>query len=407
MGIFSKLFGKKEEPKFDQSQMVDLSKPFFRPMDERLTQSNVVREAISSITRHAPKMEMFHYVVDENDRIKKGRRWLNRVLQYRPNPLENAGDFLEKALYHYVSSNNVFIYLHFIEREDDDVVLDSLWVLDPLNVEVRVADDGEVLLSFWINNETKRIITPLDNVAFIKRSVGTDEFFGANNRTVRNVLNLIETNYQGIEKAIKTSAALRFLVRTATPMKEEALKKKAEQFQKQFLDVKNSSGVVFHDTGKEIKQVQAQNMYANFKDSEQLYERVYSYFGTNKNIVNGDFNDTQWNAFYESTLAPFVRKMEIELTRKIFTVREMAHGNRIGISTNMLRKMSIEGRLKVIGQVKDLGLMTINEMRQMLHLDPVEDGDVREVSLNYVDAEQQSQYQTGDNPKNDGDGEDE
>ncbi len=43
----------------------------------------------------------------------------------------------------------------------------------------------------------------------------------------------------------------------------------------------------------------------------------------------------------------------------------------------------------------DRGAITINEYRELLYYEPIEDGDVRMVSLNYVKAGDQSQYQVG------------
>jgi hypothetical protein len=43
----------------------------------------------------------------------------------------------------------------------------------------------------------------------------------------------------------------------------------------------------------------------------------------------------------------------------------------------------------------DRGIITINEFRELLYYEPIEDGDVRMVSLNYVKADDQSLYQTG------------
>ena len=43
----------------------------------------------------------------------------------------------------------------------------------------------------------------------------------------------------------------------------------------------------------------------------------------------------------------------------------------------------------------DRGAITINEYRELLYYEPIEDGDVRMVSLNYVKEGDQSQYQVG------------
>ena len=46
--------------------------------------------------------------------------------------------------------------------------------------------------------------------------------------------------------------------------------------------------------------------------------------------------------------------------------------------------------------------MTINEYRELMYYGPVEDGDVRMVSLNYVKAGDQSLYQIGQEGQDNG-----
>ena len=56
---------------------------------------------------------------------------------------------------------------------------------------------------------------------------------------------------------------------------------------------------------------------------------------------------------------------------------------------------SYQTRLNIISQTKELGLLTVNEQRELLGFDPVADGDKRQVSLNYVSADNQDKYQIG------------
>ena len=62
---------------------------------------------------------------------------------------------------------------------------------------------------------------------------------------------------------------------------------------------------------------------------------------------------------------------------------------------------SLQTRINIISQSKEIGILTINEQRELLGYPPVEGGDIRQVSLNYINADDQSEYQSG---KNDGKG---
>ena len=56
---------------------------------------------------------------------------------------------------------------------------------------------------------------------------------------------------------------------------------------------------------------------------------------------------------------------------------------------------SIETRVRVLESTKETGDLTTNERRELLGFPPVEGGDDRQISLNFVNAKDQSQYQTG------------
>ena len=399
LGFFNKLFGKSKSIVKTKQNVVDFFTPMFTDIGNDVTKSHVVQEAISSITKHASKLKLSHYTNDNSGNLQKGRDALNEILQLYPNGLENGADFLEKAMYHWLVDNNVFIYLKFIPSNAymGKEVLDSMWVIDPVETIVNVADDGEIFLTFWINNEIEQVTTSIDNVAVLKRNIGNDEFFGGNNSNINQVLKIIDTNYQGIEKAIKTSAYIRFIVESSTVLNPKVKKQKAEEFADDFLKSgTDTGGVIFTDAANKITQVKHESVYANEKEMEQFYKQVYHYFGTNEHIIKSDYTDQQWNSFYESTIEPFVNKLELELSKKIFSKNERTRGNRIVVEISKLQQMSITSRLSIIKEVKEIGLLSLNEMRELIYLKPIEGGDVRQVSLNYIDADNQSKYQVGD-----------
>ena len=55
---------------------------------------------------------------------------------------------------------------------------------------------------------------------------------------------------------------------------------------------------------------------------------------------------------------------------------------------------SYKTRVDIINQTKEIGILSVNEQRELLGYGPVEGGDVRQVSLNYINADKQDEYQT-------------
>lgn len=65
---------------------------------------------------------------------------------------------------------------------------------------------------------------------------------------------------------------------------------------------------------------------------------------------------------------------------------------------------SLQTRINIISQSKEIGILTVNEQRELLGYPPVEGGDIRLVSLNYIDSNEQSEYQSGKKDKGKGSG---
>ena len=94
-------------------------------------------------------------------------------------------------------------------------------------------------------------------------------------------------------------------------------------------------------------------------------------------------------------IEPIAIQLSYEFTFKLLTPREIGYGNKIEFTANLLQYATLQTRDTIGGNMFDRGAMTINEYRALMYYGPVDDGDVRMVSLNYVKAGDQSLYQVG------------
>ena len=96
------------------------------------------------------------------------------------------------------------------------------------------------------------------------------------------------------------------------------------------------------------------------------------------------FTEAEWNAFYESVIEPIALQLSLEFTFKILTERERGFGNRIAFTANRLQYATLQTRASLGSILYDRGIITINEFRELLYYEPIEDGDVRMVSVSYT-----------------------
>ena len=122
------------------------------------------------------------------------------------------------------------------------------------------------------------------------------------------------------------------------------------------------------------------------------------YFGVNEHIIQSNYTEDEWNAFYESVLEPIGLQMSLEFTNKIFTPTQKGFGNEIIFESNRLQYASNKTKIELLRYANNI--MTINELREVFNLAPREDGDTIMQDLNHIDSTIANDYQLGGDENN-------
>jgi len=383
-GIFTSIFSNKKDLKTSTSKLMNLFTPYFSDsVNPELNDTFMI--GVNTHAKHLSKIKPTVYLKD-----KKDKTWMTKILSMKPNPIMEAGSFWEKACRNYFIDNNIFIYLDW-DLSKPKQPLRSMWILDPTNINVsHIKGTMDFVLQFQLQGE--QITTSLDNIVHIPRNVGNTEIFGEKDSAINKVLSVINTNYSGIEAAIKTSGFLRFVINTTTLLTDKQKQTKSEDFAKTYL-ANDGTGVAYLDASAELTQVNSKAEYANAEMMKLLEKKIMNYLNISEPIISADFSENQWQSYYETNMETINNKLQNELTDKLFTVREYDMGNRVIISSSDLQVISISSKIAILEKSRELGLMTVNEYRKMFNLDPIEGGDVRLVSLNYIESDKALAYQ--------------
>ena len=387
--IINALLKNKVQKDSTKLSFLDLFTPFFsNEANPRL--NDTFMACCQAHARHGAKFAPSVYLGEVKS---KNKRYITDLLTLRPNKLMNAPTFWEKVTENYFESNNVFIYLDY-DWSDFKQPLKSLYPLDPEGnqLEVRRGDDGALYLQFMMGNAKYTVST--EQVVHIARNVNAGEFFGHSNRAIETVLRVIQTNYEGMEQAIKTSAFLRFIVQTTTPMTAQTLKEKSDYFAQQYLG-KNATGIAYIDGAEQIVPINSQLRYANAEEVDRFEKKIYNYLGISEKILQATYNEDEWAAYYESSLEPLVLKLETELTYKLFTTTERTFGNTVKIDANRLQTASLKTRGMIAQIIQKMPVYVPNTINELLYLPKTDHGDVEYSNLNFVKTSDQSEYQTG------------
>jgi HK97 family phage portal protein len=208
---------------------------------------------------------------------------------------------------------------------------------------------------------------------------------GSDNTPLYSLVDTAEAVQQGIAQSVKNGTSLRGILKFTSLKNPEQVKAEKEEFVKDYFSLDNKGGIAAVDMKSEFVPVSQQPYQIPRDQVETTFEQIHRYLGVSSKIIDGSYSEDEFQAFYESTLEPFALQLSQEFTRKTKT--------RIEFTSERLEFTSTATRIKLLHEVAPLGLMSINEGRALFMLPPVDDGDKRLQSLNYVQTDKANEYQ--------------
>lgn len=393
--MFKNIFGKDDYSSQDNRQFTDFRLlngmlNVFSPWDGNSYDDATVRTCVDAIAKHAGKLKPKH-VRRQDKKIIETNSALDSVLSARPNEYMNTYDFLYKIVSQLYSFNNAFIYV----KTDPAGNVVGLYPLNYSDVALREYEDQMYCqFNFMLSG---RITVPYTDIIHLRKHFNREDFYGeSNEKPLRSPLNVLNIVKQALENAVRNCTKLRGYLRFMNNLNPKDIQEQTKRFVDQFLNVANASGIAAVDNKVEFNQLTSDIQTANAAQMNFAREDIYRYFGINDKIITGNYNEDEWNAFYESVLEPLAIQMSLEFTDKLFTEREKGYGNEVVFETNRLQYASMPSKVSMVSALLPQGILSINEAREIFGFAAVEDGDKRQVSLNFVAADKQNKYQLGE-----------
>lgn len=312
------------------------------------------------------------------------RKSLESVLQYRPNPYMDTTKFLYRVSTILDTNNTAFI----VPIEDEAGALVGYYPVVPQVAEV--VDKGGVPYVRYTFGNGKRKAIELSRVGILTKYAYKNDFFGEPNDALKPTLQLMHAQDQGQLTAIRNSAVIRYIARLNAILKDTDVDKIREEFAEKNLNPDtNRSGLIVLD-GKiaEVTPVKREQYTINADQMRIIQDNVYQYFGVNSAILENNYTEDQWNAFYEGAIEPFAVQLSLVMTNMTFSQREIAFGNEIMFTANRLQYASNSTKRTLIYNLLNCGVMTRNEAREILNMPPIEgpDGDKYYMRRDYAEV---------------------
>ena len=317
--------------------------PVFTNFGGAIYESEIVRAAIDARARHISKLKV--------ETVGTANPSLQSKLMQGPNQFQTWSQFLYRVSTILDINNTAFIVPVFDER----MVITGIYPVLP-SMCTLVEYDGEIWLRYQHQYES--------------------DFFGDRNTPLKETMQLIHIQNQGIEEGVKNAATFRFMATLNNFSSADDLKKEAERFRETSLasDSDASGFLLFPNTYKDIKQIDVKPYAIDSEQMKQIRENVFNYFGVSEGVLQNSAKAEDLEAFFDGAIEPFAIQFSEAVTKMLFSERERAQGSYLIANANRLQYMSTAQKVQMAKELGDRGAIMIDEIRELFNYGPLADG---------------------------------
>lgn len=381
--------------------------PMYPQFGNDIYASDVVQQALKCIVDELKKLNPTHVRYKDSDPVPV-RGNVQEILD-DPNPLMTTSEFLEKTFWLLMLNYNVFIVPTYYTWTDEKTgaekrYYEAFYPIQPTQVDFIEDASGRLFVQFWFRNGYKTTL-PYDSVIHVKYNYSVNQYMGGNefgqpdHAALLETLKLNDTLLKGVAKAMNASYAINGVVKFNTMLDDGKTEIALRELERKLQN--NESGFLPLDLKAEYIPLQKTAALVDENTLKFIDGKILRHFGVPLNILTGDYTKEQYEAFYQKTLEPLIISVSQAFTKKVFTRRERAFGNKIELYPKELIFMTVSQTLEMINDLSPTGALFENEKRVFLGLRPLPELEgKRYMSLNWIDAEKANQYQVGLEDKN-------
>ena len=379
MALFDFLFKKAPEPKGEYEgyfKMLTGYQPKFTSFGGGMYEMEMIRSAIHTLATHTSKLKV--------ESFGAARPALQNKLKHGPNQFQTWSQFQYRLRTILEIHNTAFIIPVYDEYGEPS------GIYTPLPTRCEVVQYGKTPYLRYEFSHGEKAAIELAYCGILTKFQYKSDLFGESNYALNDTIDLINIQNQGIEEGVKSAATYRFMASLSNFAKPEDLAKERQRFTAENFskDAKGGGLLLFPNTYQNIKQVDVKPWVVDSEQMKAIKDNVYQYFGVNEDALTSQIFGDKWAAFYESSIEPFAIQESEVLTKMFFTLREQTQGNFFMATSNRLQYLSNAEKLNVSSQMLDRGIMSINDVREIWNLPPVEGGDVRIIRGEYWNADE-------------------
>jgi len=379
MSLFDRIFGNRPKEKGVYQgyfKLLNGYTPTFTTYGGSIYESELIRAAINARATHVSKLKV--------ETLGAAKPALQNKLRHGPSEFQTWGQLLYRVSTILDIHNTAFLCPVYDRYGEPSGIIAPV----PERCEIVQFSGVPYLRYKFSNGDTAAI--EMEYCGILTKFQYKDDLFGESNHALLPTLDLIHIQDQGIKEGVKSAASYRFMAQMSNFVKPDDLAKERKRFTRENFSSEAEGGgmLLFPNTYNNIKQIDVRPWIVDADEMKLIRSNVYDYFGVNEDVLENKAYGDAWGAFFEGAVEPFAIQLSDVMTKMLFTFREQSQGNRVIVSANRLQYMSNSDKLRMASEMLDRGVMSINEIREIWNMNPVEGGDARPIRGEYYNADE-------------------
>ena len=276
---------------------------YYYAWNGKLYDSDIVRACIRPKVKAIGKLVGKHIRDDPaNGGIRVNPEPYIRFLLQEPNPVMTSQQFLEKMATQLCLNNNAFALI----VRDVNGYPQQLYPIPCVGVEAVYDKQGNLFLRFTYRNGNIGTFSYSD-IIHLRQDFNEQDIFGSSPApALKELMECVGVIDQGIIKAIKNSSLVRWLLTFNTAMRDEDIKRNVKNFVDNYLSIETETfGAAGTDSKAKAERIDPKDYVPNAAQTDKITDRIYSFFNTNKKIVQSSWTEDEWTAYFEAEIEPF------------------------------------------------------------------------------------------------------
>lgn len=359
--------------------------------------NSTVYTCIKIIANHIAMLPIQTFFLDkQGQRIRDKKHAVAKLIETRPNPYQTPFEFKQMMEAHRQLFGNAFAEIEW----GRDGYPKALWPLNPKLTTVQKDSKGKIWITTTMPNGKEQIILSYDDVLHIK-GLSINGLVGLNPiAAVREQIGVQVASQEYLGKFFSNGTVTSGILKIPTQLEKPAKEKVRAEWEKLTSGLDNAHRVAILDAGLDYQALGMNQADAQFIETQKFNKteiaQIYNVpLHMLAELDRATFSNIEQQSleFIRDTLTPLLVSWEQTIQYQMFSSSDLTKGYYVKFNLNSMLRGDSQSRANYYKTMTDIGVYSINEVRELEDKDGIDGGDEHRVDLNHISLSIADKYQ--------------